>query len=158
MILKADELCELIAAKGIKSRFHNLDIVDTVRDLLNPIVDASHAKAMAKMCSSEESQRWNEDGYNKPDAYWGILDLGVDPKHQRRGIARMLLKWGLERAEKEGLPIHLSATPAGASLYTSLGFRSVGKWKWRPGQESDWEIMRWDPPTDARNSTIEQAK
>ncbi|KAI7780805.1 hypothetical protein LA080_015488 [Diaporthe eres] len=102
-------------------------IVDSVRDLVNPIIDSSHAKAMANMCSSEESQQWNEDGYKKPDEYWGILDLGVDPKYQRRGIARSLLQWGLERAEKEGLPVHLSATPDGASLYRSLGFRGVGK-------------------------------
>lgn len=148
--------CVLIPTKGIKDRFLNLGIVDSVRDLVNPIIDSSHAKAMANMCSSEESQQWNEDGYKKPDEYWGILDLGVDPKYQRRGIARSLLQWGLERAEKEGLPVHLSATPDGASLYKSLGFRGVGKWKWRPDQDRDWEIMRWDPPKDANNSGVEK--
>ncbi|KAG6363137.1 hypothetical protein INS49_008232 [Diaporthe citri] len=56
---------------------------------------------------------------------------------------------GEDDAEKDGLPVHLSATPDGATLYNSLGFRSVGKWKWRPGQDRDWEIMRWDPPKDA---------
>lgn len=111
---------------------------------------------MAKMCSSEESKVWNEDGYKKPDQYWGILDLGVDTKYQRRGIARSLLQWALERAENEGLPVHLSATPSGAPLYSSLGFRSAGKWQWRPGQDRDWEIIRWDPPGDARNSSVEQ--
>lgn len=120
------------------------------------MVDSSHAKAMAKMCSSDDSQRWNEDCYEKPDEYWGILDLGVDPKYQRRGIARLLLQWALERAGKEGVPVHLSATPAAAQLYRSLGFRGVGKWTWRPDQDADWEIMRWDPPTDARDSSAEQ--
>lgn len=145
-------LCVLMSRIGIKERILGLDVLDSFRDFINPMIDSSHAKAMAEMCSSDESQRWNKDGYHKPDEYWGILDLRVDPKYQRRGIARSLLQWGLERAGKEGLPVHLSATPAGASLYHSLGFRSVGKWTWRPDQDSDWEIMRWDPPKDAHNS------
>lgn len=150
------EVCVLISRKGLKEQVFSLDIVDSIRDLVNPMVDSSHMKAMANMCSSEESQRWNQDGYKKPDEFWGILDLGVDPKYQRRGIARLLLQWGLERAEREGLPVHLSATPDGASLYSSLGFRSVGKWKWRPDQDTDWEIMRWDPPTDAHIANSER--
>lgn len=145
-----------MSGEEIKNRFLGLDIVDSVRDLMNPIVDSSHAKAMAKMCSSEEPQRWNEDGYKKPDEYWGILDLGVDPKYRRRGVARSL-QWGLERAEDEGLPVHLSATPDGASLFSSLGFRSVGKWKWRPDQDRDWEIMRWDPSRGSHCSSTEEA-
>lgn len=79
-----------MSSKGIKNRFLSLDIVDSVRDLMNPIVDSPHAGA--KMCSSEESQRRNEDGYKKPDEYWGILDLGVDPKYRRTGVAQSLLK------------------------------------------------------------------
>lgn len=146
-----------MSRKGIKNRLLNLDIVDSVRDLLNPMVDSSHMNAMAKMCSSDESQRWNETGYEKPDEYWGILDLGVDPRYQRRGVARSLLRWGLDQAEREGLPVHLSATPAGASLYSRLGFRSVGKWKWRPDQDVDWEIMRWDSPMNVNSSTTEQS-
>lgn len=131
------EACVLILRQGLKERFSTLDIVDSIRDLVNPMIDSSHMRAMGKMCSSEQSQRWNQDGYKKPDEYWGILDLGVDPEYQRRGIARLLLQWGLGRAAREGLPVHLSATPDGASLYSRLGFRSVGKWKWRPDQDTD---------------------
>lgn len=124
-----------------------MGIVDYMHDLLNPMIDSSHSSAMSKICDSAESQRWLEDGYEKPQEYYGILDIGVHPTCQRRGIARSMLQWGLERAEKQSLPVHLSATPAGVPLYHSLGFYTVGTWTWRRDQDSQWEIMRWDPVT-----------
>ncbi|KAF9630654.1 hypothetical protein BFW01_g1216 [Lasiodiplodia theobromae] len=137
----------------LKERILDSDIVDYIRDVRNPIVDASHARAVAETCSRSDSQRWIEDGYQKPEQFYGIMDVAVDPKFQRRGVARMLLEWGMARAEKENVPVHLSATPAGAPLYRSLGFRGVGKWTWRPNQEAEWEIMRWDPPRSGLGQT-----
>lgn len=37
----------------------------------------------------------------------------------------MLLKWGLDRADKDGLPVFLSASPAGKPIYEKRGFRVV---------------------------------
>lgn len=37
----------------------------------------------------------------------------------------MLLTPGLERADREGLPVYLEATPAGALVYPKFGFRRV---------------------------------
>lgn len=54
-----------------------------------------------------------------------ILDLdylGVDPNHQRRGIGKLLLNWGVDKAKTEGRDCYLIATPAGRPLYESVGF------------------------------------
>ena len=39
----------------------------------------------------------------------------------------MLLKWGIDIADKAGLPIYLEAAPAGVKLYGSMGFAEVDK-------------------------------
>lgn len=60
------------------------------------------------------------------DSYCTELDsLGVDPLHQRRGIGKMLLEWGMEEAAKQGKSCYLVATPAGLPLYRAAGFDSV---------------------------------
>ncbi|KAL4866235.1 hypothetical protein BDV12DRAFT_138390 [Aspergillus spectabilis] len=51
--------------------------------------------------------------------------LFVHPEYQRRGIARELLQWGLEEAEKLGLEVYLEATPAGRPFYSRCGFETV---------------------------------
>lgn len=51
--------------------------------------------------------------------------LGTHPKHHGRGIASQLLKWGLERADRDGLEVFLSASPAGKPIYEKKGFRVV---------------------------------
>lgn len=119
--------------------------MDSFRDWINPIINSSHAKAMARHCSEAESQQF-EEGYTRPRSYYGVLDMGVDPKFRRRGVARLMMKWGIEKAEKEHVPVRLSATPAGVPLYRSLGFRTIGHWTWCPNQETAWDIMQWDPP------------
>jgi N-acetylglutamate synthase-like GNAT family acetyltransferase len=51
--------------------------------------------------------------------------LVVDPDHQRRGAGAMLVKWGLNLADKLQLPAFLEASEAGKKLYKSLGFEPV---------------------------------
>ncbi|KAK4864561.1 hypothetical protein LT330_009556 [Penicillium expansum] len=51
--------------------------------------------------------------------------LGVHSSHQGKGLGSKLLKWGLTRADAEGVEIYLSASPAGRPLYQKYGFREV---------------------------------
>jgi GNAT superfamily N-acetyltransferase len=51
-----------------------------------------------------------------------LLILVVDPAFQRRGLGKLLLQDGLERAHRAGFPVFLSASPKGVPLYKSLGF------------------------------------
>lgn len=51
--------------------------------------------------------------------------LVIDPKHQRKGIGRFLVKEGLDRAVSQGRDVCLRATPEGRSLYLALGFEEI---------------------------------
>lgn len=51
--------------------------------------------------------------------------LATHPDHHRRGAGAMLLKWGLEQADKAQLPAFLESTPTGKPLYARLGFEPV---------------------------------
>jgi ribosomal protein S18 acetylase RimI-like enzyme len=55
------------------------------------------------------------------------MSLAIDPAQQRRGIGKILVKYGLEQAAKAGMDAFLISTPAGQRLYQSLGFRNVGE-------------------------------
>lgn len=37
----------------------------------------------------------------------------------------MLVRWGTEQADRDGLPAYLEASPAGRPLYERLGFKEV---------------------------------
>ncbi|KAJ5118057.1 uncharacterized protein N7443_003261 [Penicillium atrosanguineum] len=50
--------------------------------------------------------------------------LAVDPAYQGRGLASKLLKWGLARADEEGVEVYLSSSPEGRKVYEKYGFES----------------------------------
>jgi ribosomal protein S18 acetylase RimI-like enzyme len=56
-----------------------------------------------------------------PDS-WYLDTLGVNPQYQRKGIGRMLLDWGVERANSENVPVLLESTAYGEGLYRKAGF------------------------------------
>lgn len=53
--------------------------------------------------------------------------MGVDPRHQREGIGSALLRYALERCDREGVPAYLEATsPENFRLYARHGFEHCG--------------------------------
>ncbi|PGH26821.1 hypothetical protein AJ80_01398 [Polytolypa hystricis UAMH7299] len=50
--------------------------------------------------------------------------MGTDPKHERRGAASLLLKWGIERSNAENVPIALEGTKNAALFYEHHGFKA----------------------------------
>ncbi|KAI1945161.1 hypothetical protein LOZ57_004459 [Ophidiomyces ophidiicola] len=74
---------------------------------------------------------------------WYIAALAVDPVYQRRGIGKLLVKWGIEQARREKVPIGLEASPKGKGLYEKLGFRTVKVTEWMPGMTDP--VMVWEP-------------
>ena len=68
--------------------------------------------------------------------HWYLDSLAVAPEYQRRGVARRLVEWVLQRAEAETeervaigkapVPVALTSTAPGLHLYRSLGFKVVG--------------------------------
>lgn len=57
--------------------------------------------------------------------FWYLASLSCHPDYQRKGLGAALVQWGLEQAEKDGVPVYLEATPMGAFLYKKLGFEEV---------------------------------
>jgi GNAT superfamily N-acetyltransferase len=62
--------------------------------------------------------------------YLMLNSLATHPEHQGRGAAKILLDWGLKKADKEGLPVYLNATPMGRWLYDKRGFKVVRVVEW----------------------------
>ncbi|KAJ5777952.1 hypothetical protein N7520_001198 [Penicillium odoratum] len=49
--------------------------------------------------------------------------LVVHPEYRGRGAASMLIQWGCELADREGVPVYLDAHVDAASLYRRFGFK-----------------------------------
>ncbi|KAI5863131.1 acyl-CoA N-acyltransferase [Durotheca rogersii] len=51
--------------------------------------------------------------------------IAVHPEHQRQGVGRRLMQWGIDVAEQFGVPIYTEASPSGLGLYQSVGFEHL---------------------------------
>lgn len=61
--------------------------------------------------------------HHPTDPLWYLPLIGVDPIAQGRGIGSRLLRAGLARADRDGLPAYLEAsTPQNRALYQRHGF------------------------------------
>lgn len=85
--------------------------------------------------------------------------LCVHPDHQRQGVGKALVQWGLRQAASMGLTVHLEASPEGLPLYRSLQFEVfevvvVKAGEWDGGFERRYIVMFWEPtnmiPEDAQ--------
>lgn len=89
--------------------------------------------------------------------HWYLDNLSVAPEYQRRGVARMLVQDGLQRAQSETeeraavgkapVPVALIGSVMGLHLYRNLGFKVVG---WEDDSFLDFaadggSTMVWDP-------------
>ncbi|RSL61898.1 hypothetical protein CEP54_005964 [Fusarium duplospermum] len=119
---------EVVEKKALLSRIKSFmtdsEIYQYTSDLLDPLVSAQNASIMARTCRLPSSDNYFCPRIDDLPQY-GIMDIAVDPAFQGRGIARMLVEWGINKAKEEGVPIELSATPAGSGLYAKLGFERL---------------------------------
>jgi len=49
------------------------------------------------------------------------------PKHRRRGVGKLLMEWGIQKADELGLPSYIEATDIGLKLYEAHGFKVEGE-------------------------------
>lgn len=55
-----------------------------------------------------------------------MLDvLATNPKHHRRGAAKLLLQWGLDRADQAGWETYVEASPMGRGVYPRFQFKLI---------------------------------
>lgn len=58
---------------------------------------------------------------------WFIVSISVDPANQRKGVGTALMKWGLDKADAEGLSSWVSSSHDGVSAFEKRGFHEVGR-------------------------------
>ncbi|KAL2677334.1 hypothetical protein Neosp_011103 [[Neocosmospora] mangrovei] len=97
-------------------------------------VSASYAKEI--MAETRNAERFY------PDERWRLAFISVSPNHQRRGIGRKLVQWGLDRSEEEGVAAVLEASDAGKGLYEKMGFVEVGKMPFDGGKVEEPVMIR----------------
>jgi len=59
----------------------------------------------------------------RPHAFLNILF--THPDHRGKGIASLVMRWGLERADSFGIDAYIEATMEGLSLYEKFGFNVI---------------------------------
>jgi hypothetical protein len=53
------------------------------------------------------------------------MEMMTSVKFRRLGAARRLVEWGLQQADKLGVPAYLSSSPDGYHVYSKLNFREL---------------------------------
>jgi ribosomal protein S18 acetylase RimI-like enzyme len=68
--------------------------------------------------------------FRPSEPHWYLPMIGVDPACQGRGLGSDLMRRGLARGDREGMPAYLEATSLrSVSLYERFGFEAVGQIK-----------------------------
>jgi ribosomal protein S18 acetylase RimI-like enzyme len=77
---------------------------------------------------SDMSEVFEQMGtYHPADPCWYLPLIGVDPACQGRGYGSALLRYALDRCDRDGVPAYLeSSNPRNISLYLRHGFEIMG--------------------------------
>ncbi|RGP78045.1 gnat family [Fusarium longipes] len=78
---------------------------------------------------------------------------------QGKGASSLMLRWGTERADAEGMPCFLEATPKGRPIYEKYGFRMKGEnvFEWSFGRSVETYMER-DAKVEKRTMTRSKTK
>ncbi|MCJ1444880.1 MAG: hypothetical protein MMC23_005383 [Stictis urceolatum] len=112
----------------------------------DPAAAPERAKAFNNVGKQfEELMRGELDKQPEGRGYVFLQALAVEPELHRRGIGGRLLRWGLERSEREGVPIFLAASVVAMGLYEKFGWKKVGNLAIDMDGESwgDAVMVRW---------------
>lgn len=91
---------------------------------------AAHFEAHVDPARLGDVFAWGEQvGHFHPtEPRWHLAMIGVTPEHQGRGQGAALLRAGLERCDRDGLPAYLeSGSPRNRTLYERHGFEVTGR-------------------------------
>lgn len=73
----------------------------------------------------------------KGDQHWELELLGTLPEFRRRGVGKVGLNWGFQRAREDGVPLVVTSSIAGERLYLATGFKVVGNISMMPEDGGD---------------------
>ncbi|OLN81051.1 hypothetical protein CCHL11_09383 [Colletotrichum chlorophyti] len=84
------------------------------------------AQCMGSLHRRREEVLAEKSKTDQPSAL--VLDMcGVDPEFQGKGIAKKLVQWGLDEAQRRGgIELLLEASAMGRHVYSKLGFKQDG--------------------------------
>jgi GNAT superfamily N-acetyltransferase len=81
------------------------------------------------------------------EPHWYLAVLGVDPRHQGRGLGRALIQPVLDRCDREIVPAYLETQkPENLPFYERFGFRVTDEIS-VPGSPPVWLMWRDPDPT-----------
>lgn len=85
------------------------------------------------------------ESYVPHEPHWMLDMVGVDPARQGEGIGSALVRYGVERAEDDGVPAFLETSKArNVPYYERFGFRTAAEEDAPDGGPHIW-FMRLDP-------------
>lgn len=93
----------------------------------------------------EDKKHW--DGRPDRANRWYCRSMVVSHEFQRRGIGRALMNEVVSRAEAQGVPIQIEASPEGEKLYESVGFELLDRFMIAFGESerNAGGVMIWRP-------------
>lgn len=83
-------------------------------------------------------------GMHPKAPHWYLAMLGVDPDVHATGVGGALLRSGLARADREGLPAYLECLEPLVPYYSRFGFAPTGRIAMPDGSLD--QIAMWRPP------------
>ncbi|MCJ1484509.1 hypothetical protein MMC06_004680 [Schaereria dolodes] len=104
---------------------------------LDPSTSAENVKTYLDVMAENATDEF----LNEKDGYIWLGFIATDPKFQRKGVGKKLLRWGFKLADDEGVPIGLESSPVGGLLYEKSGFEDVGTIK--IAHIEDRVMVRW---------------
>lgn len=91
---------------------------------------AAHFEAHIDPARIGEVLAWGDQTgrFHPTEPHWYLAILGVSPAGQGRGLGSTLLRAGLERCDRDGVPAYLeSGNPRNRTLYERHGFEAIGQ-------------------------------
>ena len=130
---------------ALRSRFASVRLVATV-----PFRDGRRMMAVLGRFDRRRKELM-------PQPHWYLMALGTDPAYQRRGFGSQLVRHGLLRADRDGVPVYLEAeTEINAPFYERLGFETLEE---MTVEEMDqrFSLMLRRPPVRNARAEVRQA-
>lgn len=100
---------------GLETDYHNLIKLIHPRNIqANPNRSKAIAAARARDPTPPENQPCLR-----------LTTIAVHPSVQGHGVGTILVKWGMEHASSESLPVYIKGEERGIRFYESLGFKRL---------------------------------
>jgi GNAT superfamily N-acetyltransferase len=103
------------------------------------ISDMKAVKEFGEWNKLDDQKYWTS--HPERDNRWHAGSVVVSPEYQGKGIGRLLMGHVIEKAQKERVPLGLTASPAGEMLYRKLGFEMLGDFCHRVANDEGGGIM-----------------